>query len=75
MVSSPQRAGPKPFSSVLNQLKELLHLCQVFEQVRVILVAFKIISSDQIFNPLLDCFNIRLHDAELKLGDYSFLKR
>lgn len=75
MVSGPPRSGPKPFRSVLNQPKELLHLCQVFEQVRVVLVAFKIISSDQIFNPLLDCFNIRLHDAEMKPGDYSFLKR
>lgn len=34
--------------------------CQVPKQVRIVLVPFQIISSDQIFNPFLDCLEIRL---------------
>lgn len=40
-----------------------LCLCQIFEHVGVILVPFEIVTRYQIFNPLLDCFNIRLHDV------------
>lgn len=34
--------------------------CQVPEHVRVILVSFEIVSGDQIFNPLLNCLEVRL---------------